>query len=140
MHNEIIRTYAELQRQIHYALREQHPEWVDPGGDSPTCHSYEKRFAELLRLFSKSEHRSANTLNGYLSLAMSNNLSRPAVSASGFSLTRVMIHAFCLLRRPGKAAFFLAGMRREFSCLICPFPPRESLRLRTVSQPVLHAL
>jgi hypothetical protein len=71
---------------------------------------------------------------------MSNNLSRPAVSASGFSLTRVMIHVFCLLRRPGKAAFFLAGMRREFSFLIRPFPPRESLRLRTVSQPVLHGL
>ncbi len=68
--------------------------------------------------FSKSEPRSANSLNGQLSLAMSNNLSRPAVSASGFSLTRVMIHAFCLLRRPEKAGFFLAGMRREFSFLV----------------------
>src|ERR1700737_5315592 len=34
MHDEI-RTYGELQRQIHYALREQHPEWVEPDGDSP---------------------------------------------------------------------------------------------------------
>jgi hypothetical protein len=48
---------------------------------------------------------------------MSNNLCRGAVYTSGFSFTRVMIHAFCLLRRPGKAGFFLAGMRREFSFL-----------------------
>jgi hypothetical protein len=48
---------------------------------------------------------------------MSHNLCRQAVYNSGFSLTRVMIHAFCLLRRPGKAAFFLAGMRREFSLI-----------------------
>ena len=62
-HDEI-RTYAELQRQIHYALREQHPEWVEPDGDSPTCESYERRFAELLALFAKSGTRSAQTLNG----------------------------------------------------------------------------
>jgi hypothetical protein len=41
--------YAQLQRQIHVALRAQHPEWVLPNGDSPTCDSYELRFAELLR-------------------------------------------------------------------------------------------
>src|SRR6266436_6238076 len=35
-------------------LREQHPEWVEPDGDSPTCRSYERRFAELLALFAKS--------------------------------------------------------------------------------------
>ena len=63
LHDEI-RTYAELQRQIHYALREQHPEWVEPDGDSPTCRSYERRFAELLALFAKSGTRSAQTLNG----------------------------------------------------------------------------
>src|SRR6266478_1810850 len=63
MHDEI-RTYAELQRQIHYALREQHPEWVEPDGDSPTCNFYERRFAELLALFAKSGTRSAQTLNG----------------------------------------------------------------------------
>ncbi|MGE5214404.1 MAG: hypothetical protein ACM3NN_12015 [Nitrospirota bacterium] len=40
--------YAELQQQIHDALRAQHPEWVQPNGDSPTCDSYEFRFAELL--------------------------------------------------------------------------------------------
>jgi len=62
-HDEI-RTYAELQQQMHYALREQHPEWVEPDGDSPICHSYERRFAELLALFAKSGTRSAQTLNG----------------------------------------------------------------------------
>jgi hypothetical protein len=49
-----IRTYAELRQQMHYALREQHPEWVEPNGDCPTCHFYERRFAELLALFAKS--------------------------------------------------------------------------------------
>ena len=62
MHGEI-RTYAELQRQIHYALREQHPEWVEPDSDSPIYHSYERRFAELLALFAKNGTRSAKTLN-----------------------------------------------------------------------------
>ena len=42
--------YAELQLEIHYALRAQHPEWVQPNGESPTCDSYESRLAELLRI------------------------------------------------------------------------------------------
>ena len=37
--------------------------------------------------------------------------------ASGFSLQRVMMHGICLLRRPSKAAFFLAGIRRELRCV-----------------------
>ena len=41
--------YTQLQQQIHDALRAQHPEWVQPNGDSPICDSYESRFAELLR-------------------------------------------------------------------------------------------
>jgi hypothetical protein len=44
--------YADLQREIHYALRTQHPEWVQSNGESPTCDSYESRFAELLRTLS----------------------------------------------------------------------------------------
>ena len=32
MHNEI-RTYPELQRQLHYALREQNPEWIGPDAE-----------------------------------------------------------------------------------------------------------
>ncbi len=42
--------YAQLQRDIHNALRAQHPEWILPNGDCPTCESYESRLAELLRL------------------------------------------------------------------------------------------
>ena len=54
-----VRSYVQLQQQIHDALRLQHPEWVEPNGDCPTCESYESRFAELLRLVSSTEHRSA---------------------------------------------------------------------------------
>jgi hypothetical protein len=45
-----IRSYAELQEQIHDALRVEHPEWVEANGDCPTCESYESRLAELLGL------------------------------------------------------------------------------------------
>jgi hypothetical protein len=47
-----IRSYDDLQRQIHDALRIEHPEWVRPNGDCPTCESYESRLAELLGLSS----------------------------------------------------------------------------------------
>ena len=43
-----IHTYAELRKQIHDDLRIQHPEWVQPNGESPMCDSYESRFVELL--------------------------------------------------------------------------------------------
>jgi hypothetical protein len=43
-----IHTYAELRQQIHDDLRIQHPEWVEPGGKSPMCDSYEARLIELL--------------------------------------------------------------------------------------------
>jgi hypothetical protein len=43
-----IHTYAELRKQIHDDLRTQHPEWVQPNGESPMCDSYESRFVELL--------------------------------------------------------------------------------------------
>jgi hypothetical protein len=49
MPNEI-HTYTELQRQIHHDLRIQHPDWIEPNGDCPTCDSYESRLAELLAL------------------------------------------------------------------------------------------
>lgn len=54
-----IRTYTELQQAIHQALRTQHPEWVEPSGECPTCDSYELRLAELLNLFSSNEDRIA---------------------------------------------------------------------------------
>lgn len=40
--------YAWLHREIHDALQAQHPEWIQPNGDSPTCDSYDARFAKLL--------------------------------------------------------------------------------------------
>jgi hypothetical protein len=43
-----IHTYAELRQQIHDDLRLQHPEWIQPGGESPICDSYEARLMELL--------------------------------------------------------------------------------------------
>ena len=49
MSNEI-HPYIQLEQQIHYALRVQHPDWVEPNGDCPTCDSYESRLAELLGL------------------------------------------------------------------------------------------
>ena len=52
-----IRSYSELQRQIHDALRMQHPEWVEPDGDCPTCESYESRLAELLGVSSPKNDR-----------------------------------------------------------------------------------
>ncbi len=43
-----IHTYTELLQQIHHDLRIQHPEWVEPSGESPVCDSYEARLMELL--------------------------------------------------------------------------------------------
>jgi hypothetical protein len=54
-----IDSYSQLQQQIHNALREQHPDWVEPNGDCPTCESYESRLAELLRFLSSNERKSA---------------------------------------------------------------------------------
>jgi len=43
-----VHTYTELRQQIHDDLRIQHPEWVQPNGDSPMCDAYEARLMELL--------------------------------------------------------------------------------------------
>ncbi len=43
-----IHTYTELQQQIHDDLRIQHPEWVNPNGESPRCDSYDARLTEML--------------------------------------------------------------------------------------------
>ena len=43
-----IHTYAELRKQIHDDLRRQHPDWIEPDGESPICDSYEARLMELL--------------------------------------------------------------------------------------------
>ncbi len=41
-------TYTELRQQIHDDLRIQHPEWIQPNGESPMCDAYEARLMELL--------------------------------------------------------------------------------------------
>jgi len=43
-----LHTYADLRRQLHEDLRVQHPEWVQPNGESPMCDSYEARLMETL--------------------------------------------------------------------------------------------
>ena len=43
-----VHTYAELRQQIHDDLRIQHPEWVQPNGESPMCDAYEARLRGLL--------------------------------------------------------------------------------------------
>jgi hypothetical protein len=39
---------TELRQQIHRDLRIQHPEWIQPNGESPMCDSYEARFMDVL--------------------------------------------------------------------------------------------
>jgi len=41
-------TFSALQLQIHDDLRAQHPEWIEPDGESPMCDFYEARLAQLL--------------------------------------------------------------------------------------------
>jgi hypothetical protein len=48
-----IHTYTELRQQIHDDLRIQHPEWVEPNGESPMCDSYEARLTEQLDTFTR---------------------------------------------------------------------------------------
>ena len=48
-----VHTYPELRQQIHHDLRIQHPEWVQPNGESPMCDSYEARLMELLNSFAR---------------------------------------------------------------------------------------
>jgi len=43
-----IHTYTELRQQIHDDLRIQHPEWIQPDGESPVCDFYEARLMDLL--------------------------------------------------------------------------------------------
>ena len=58
-----VQTYAELRKQIHHDLRSQHPEWVQPNGESPTCDSYEARLMELLEgLTEREPNKSYNDL------------------------------------------------------------------------------
>jgi hypothetical protein len=48
-----IRTYGELLEKIHNDLRIQHPEWVEPDGESPICDDYEARLMEQLEALAR---------------------------------------------------------------------------------------
>ena len=50
-----IHTYTELRQQIHHDLRVQHPEWIQPNGESPMCDSYEARLMEMLETLMRRE-------------------------------------------------------------------------------------
>ena len=50
-----VHTYADLRKQMHDDLRMQHPEWVQPNGESPMCDSYEARLLEVLRGLTQSD-------------------------------------------------------------------------------------
>jgi hypothetical protein len=49
MLNEV-HTYADLRKKMHEDLRVQHPEWIQPNGESPMCDSYEARLMETLNV------------------------------------------------------------------------------------------
>jgi hypothetical protein len=50
---EKVHTYTELRQQIHDDLRFQHPEWIEPNGEAPTCDFYEARLMELVHFDAK---------------------------------------------------------------------------------------
>ena len=50
-----VHTYADLRKQMHDDLRMQHPEWVQPNGESPMCDSYEARLLEVLEAITQRE-------------------------------------------------------------------------------------
>jgi hypothetical protein len=52
-----IHSYTELRKQIHDDLRLQHPEWVQPNGESPICDSYEARLEELLGALTRRDEK-----------------------------------------------------------------------------------
>jgi len=49
-----IHTYTELRQQIHNDLRMQHPEWIQPNGESPMCDSYDACLTEMLDTLTRS--------------------------------------------------------------------------------------
>ena len=48
-----IHTWSQLLQQVHNDLRIQHPEWVEPNGESPICDSYEARLMEQLEALTR---------------------------------------------------------------------------------------
>jgi len=51
--------YAELRALIRASLRSQHPEWIEPDGNSPICDGYDARLAYLLGLAKVGEEKAA---------------------------------------------------------------------------------
>ena len=76
--------YAEVQREMHDALRAQHPEWVQPNGDSPICDAYESRFEDLLSLSLQFERAHAHYARQTYQ-TKKNSLSQPATAARNSS-------------------------------------------------------
>jgi hypothetical protein len=54
----ISNTIEDLRQQIHHDLRIQHPDWVQPNGESPMCDAYEARLMNLLAPASRSPYNS----------------------------------------------------------------------------------
>jgi hypothetical protein len=55
-----IRSYAELQEQLHHDLRAQHPEWVDSDGNSPVLDWYDRRLAKVIAIFQSANEEPVN--------------------------------------------------------------------------------
>jgi hypothetical protein len=55
-----VHTYADLRKQIHEDLRIQHPEWIQPNGESPLCDSYEGRLMETLQSLNQSKRNNSS--------------------------------------------------------------------------------
>jgi len=53
-----IRSYADLQKQLHRDLMAQHPEWIEANGDCPKCESYDRRLAQLITVFESATRNS----------------------------------------------------------------------------------
>jgi hypothetical protein len=67
---------------MHDALRAQHPDWILPNGDCPTCDSYDARLTELLIVSLATERALAHRPNN-LNLANTTKLPTFFVSNVG---------------------------------------------------------
>jgi hypothetical protein len=65
-----IRSYAELQEQLHRDLLTQHPEWIDSDGNCPKCDEYDRRLAELIAIFQSANERPGNRTATTMNVAL----------------------------------------------------------------------
>jgi hypothetical protein len=108
--------YTELQREMHDALRTQHPEWIEADGKSPTCDYYGSLFAQLLV-----SHR-AHARAHYDHLPNITNTERPndhefAENSRSFNGFRARGNRVDLVFFPRKSAF------RKFAGIRCADTP-----------------